>query len=325
LINLKGKYLIMAALQDLVQLGKTDIKITPVGVGAWSWGDRLVWGYGGNGYDDADIRDAFDVSLENGTNWFDTAEVYGMGQSERFLGKFLPSATKDVLVATKFFPFPWRIRKEAMLRALKNSLKRLQLSRVDLYQIHVPFGQWTKPAYLSTLADAVNTGLTRAVGVSNFNTEKTRLANETLNAEGVPLASNQVEYSLFDRRIEKNGLLEYCHENDITVIAYSPLAKGMVTGKYGPENPPPGPRKRMYPLEKLQQAQPLIALLKKIGEEYGKTPAQVALNWTICKGTVPIPGAKNAKQAADNLGAMGWRLSAEDVTVLDEASNLIAK
>jgi len=313
----------MKTSQDLVPLGKTDIMITTVGVGTWAWGDRIVWGYGNSSYDDADIQDAFDVSLENGTNWFDTAEVYGLGKSERFLGKFLSAATKEVLVATKFFPFPWRVCKQAMLRSLKNSLKRLQRSRVDLYQIHTPLGWWSKPKFVSTLADAVNAGLTRAVGVSNFNSEKTRLANETLQAAGVPLASNQVEYSLFDRRIEKNGLLDYCLENDITVIAYSPLAKGMATGKYGPDNPPPGPRKRIYPPEKLRHSQPLITLLKEIGAGHGKTPAQVALNWTICKGTVPIPGAKNAKQAADNLRAMGWRLSSEEVAALDEASNLL--
>ena len=313
----------MKSSQDLVSLGKTSIMITTVGVGAWAWGDRMVWGYGGGSYSDTDIREAFDVSLANGTNWFDTAEVYGMGRSERFLGEFLPTSQEEVLVATKFFPFPWRLRKEALIRCLKNSLKRLQLSHVDLYQIHMPFGRWSEPAYLSALADAVNTGLTRSVGVSNFNTEKTRLANETLLAAGVPLASNQVEYSLFDRRIEKNGLLDYCMENDITVIAYSPLAKGMVTGKYGPKNPPPGPRKRMYPPEKLELAQPLIDLLKEIGSARGKTPAQVALNWTICKGTVPIPGAKNARQAADNLGAMGWRLTADEVSALDKASDAL--
>ncbi len=131
--------------QDLVPLGKTDIKITTVGVGAWAWGDRMIWGYGGSSYDDSDIRAAFDVSLANGANWFDTAEVYGLGKSERFLGKFLPSATNEVLIATKFFPFPWRMRKKALLNALKKSLKRLQLSQVDLYQIHMPFGRWSKP------------------------------------------------------------------------------------------------------------------------------------------------------------------------------------
>jgi aryl-alcohol dehydrogenase-like predicted oxidoreductase len=209
-----------------------------------------------------------------------------------------------------------------MLRSLRKSLKRLQLNHVDLYQIHTPLGWWSKPKYVSALADAVKAGLTRAVGVSNFNTEKTKLADQTLQAEGVPLASNQVEYSLFDRSIEKNGLLDYCLENHITIIAYSPLAKGMATGKYSPENPPPGPRKRIYPPEKLQQFQPLITLFKEIGAEHQKTPAQVALNWTICKGTVPIPGAKNAKQAAENLGAMGWRLKPEEVIALDEASDL---
>lgn len=308
--------------QDLVPLGKTDIIITTVGVGTWAWGDRFMWGYGGDSFNDADIREAFDVSLENGANWFDTAEVYGLGKSEEFLGKFLSSTSKDVRVATKFMPYPWRFFKQSMFRSLKNSLKRLQLDQVDLYQIHTPLGWWRKPKYVSTLAEVVKAGLTRAVGVSNFDTENTRLVKETLEAEGVHLASNQVEYSLFDRSIEKNGLLDYCIENDITIIAYSPLAKGMATGKYGPDNPPPGPRKRMYPQEKLLQYQPLISLLKEIGTGHEKTPAQVALNWTICKGTVPIPGAKNAKQAAENLGAMGWRLAPEEVVALDNASNL---
>jgi aryl-alcohol dehydrogenase-like predicted oxidoreductase len=310
--------------QDLVTLGKTNIQITTVGVGAWAWGDRLVWGYGGNTFSDDDIREAFDVSLANGANWFDTAEVYGMGKSEQFLGEFIPTTQQEVLIATKFFPFPWRIRKGALVRGLRKSLQRLKLKQVDLYQIHVPSRRWSQEDYLPALADAVNAGLTRAVGVSNFNTEKTKSTHQVLQAEGIPLASNQVEYSLFDRRIEKNGLLEYCLENEITVIAYSPLAKGMVTGKYGPNNPPPGPRRRMYSSGKLQKAQPLIDLLAEIGAGHSKTPAQVALNWTICKGTVPIPGAKNAKQAADNLGAMGWRLSLVEVEALDDASEALA-
>ena len=96
--------------QDLVPLGKTDIMITTVGVGTWAWGDRLIWGYGGSSFTDADIREAFDVSLQNGANWFDSAEVYGMGKSERFLGLFLPTTKQEVLIATKFFPFPWRLR-----------------------------------------------------------------------------------------------------------------------------------------------------------------------------------------------------------------------
>jgi aryl-alcohol dehydrogenase-like predicted oxidoreductase len=229
-----------------------------------------------------------------------------------------------VLIATKFFPFPWRIHKEALITSLKKSLDRLKLDQVDLYQIHTPLGRWSKPEYLSSLAKAVHDGFAHTVGVSNFNKMQTKLAYETLQAEGVTLASNQVEYILFDRRIEKNGLLDYCLENNISVIAYSPLAKGMVTGKYSPDNPPPGPRKRMYPPEKLNRAQPLITLIKEISAYYGKTPAQVALNWTICKGTVPIPGAKNAKQAAENLGAMGWRLTQKEVSALDDVSEEIA-
>ncbi len=306
---------------ETTTLGKTNIRIPWLGIGTWQWGDRMMWDYGKGGYTDADIRASFDATIAGGVRFFDTAEVYGMGRSERFLGRFVQESGEQVVIATKFFPYPWRFRRKQLLSALRSSLRRLKMSQVDLYQVHFPLPPLPVEAWADALADAVEAGLTRAVGVSNYNAEQMGLVHNTLAARGVPLASNQIQYSLLHREPERNGQLQTARDLGITIIAYSPLAKGMLTGKYTPENPPPGARGRMYNHERLVAIQPLITLMQEIGAAHGdKTPAQVALNWTICKGTVTIPGVKNARQAESNLGALGWRLTADEVAALDEAS-----
>ena len=308
-----------------IPLGATDIHISPLGIGTWAWGDRLVWGYG-KGYSDADLEAAFQVSVAAGITFFDTAEIYGWGRSERLLGQFVRGHTAPVVVATKFFPYPWRIRKSALMRALKGSLRRLGLERVGLYQVHWPFPPRSIETWVDALADAVEAGLTRAVGVSNYTLEQTRRAHAVLARRGIPLASNQVQFSLIHREPERNGLLSLCQDLNITLIAYSPLGMGMLTGKYTPEHPPSGARGRRYHREFLRRLQPLIALMREIGEGYGgKTPAQVALNWVMCKGAVPIVGAKNRAQAEENVGALGWRLAPEEVAALDKAAEQISQ
>jgi aryl-alcohol dehydrogenase-like predicted oxidoreductase len=306
---------------ETVQLGKTDVRVTPLGVGTWQWGDSRMWGYG-KGYAENEIRTAFDASLAAGINFFDTAEIYGQGRSERFLGRFIGSNGSRPMVATKFMPFPWRLGKGALMAALRKSLARLGLAQVDLYQIHWPMAPRPVEFWADALADAVAAGLTKAVGVSNYNADQTRRAHAVLAQRGVPLASNQVEYSLLHRDPERNGLLQTCQELGVTLIAYSPLAKGMLTGKYTPENPPPGLRGRRYRGELLAGIQPLIGLLREIGQARGgRTPSQIALNWAINRGAIPIPGAKNARQAQDNAGALGWRLTPDEVAALDGASD----
>jgi len=303
-----------------IKLGKTDIKIKPMGVGAWSWGDRMMWNFGGSHSED-DIRAAFETSLEAGIDFYDTAESYGRGRSEKYLGKFLNESKAQVVVATKFMPYPWRLTKGALTKALKNSLKRLDLERVDLYQIHWPFPPIPIETWADALAEAVEAGLARSVGVSNYNEEQMRRAYAVLAKRGVPLASNQVEYHLLNRKVEFNGLLGACDQLGITLIAYSPLGQGVLTGKYTPEIPLPGLRGRRYPRSLLQNVQPLLRRMREIGRNHdSKTPAQVALNWLICKGAVPIPGAKNARQAQENADALGWRLTEQEVAALDEAS-----
>ena len=314
----------MSPIQELVPLGKTGIQVTQLGVGAMSWGDRMMWGYG-RGYQEEDVRQAFETSVAEGINFFDTAEVYGSGTSERFLGRFRASVSAPLVVATKFMPFPWRLTHAAIQRALRNSLKRLELESVDLYQVHWPFPPVPVERWANALADFVEAGLARAVGVSNYNEDQMRRANATLARRGIPLASNQVIYHLLDRRVERNGLLKACQELGITLIAYSPLGQGVLTGKYTPEKPFSGIRSRLYSRSFLEKIQPLIRQMREVGREHGgKTAAQVALNWCICKGALPIPGAKNARQAQENAGALGWRLSEAAVAALDELSAKIA-
>lgn len=289
-----------------------------MGVGAWAWGDSTVWGYG-KGYTEEDVFEAFSQSLDAGINFIDTAEIYGWGGSEALVGKFLRRKNCTAVIATKFLPFPWRLTKGSFRRALRRSLHRLQLESVDLYQIHWPLPPVPVRQWMDAMADAVGEGLIKAVGVSNYNASMMRRAHERLLQRGIPLASNQIEFSLLNQKILHNGLLDVCRELDITPIAYSPLAMGMLTGKYSPGNPPPGARRWKYGRAKLAHIAKVCGIMREIGESYGgKSPAQVALNWTICKGAVPIPGAKNGGQALQNAGALGWRLSDEEVQLLDD-------
>jgi aryl-alcohol dehydrogenase-like predicted oxidoreductase len=297
---------------------------TEMGLGAWAWGDRIFWNYG-RGYTDNDIAAAFQISLTNGVNFVDTAEVYGSGRSEILLGQFLKNTTLPVLVATKFMPFPWRWGKRNLLNALKRSHERLGISRVDLYQIHWPIPPFPVEKWAEALAEAVEIGLTRAVGVSNYDKNQMLRSYSVLSKYNIPLASNQVEYNLLNRKVEKNGLLDCCNEIGVRLIAYSPLAKGLLTGKYTPENPPPGARGRLSG-DLLKEIQPLLSIMQEIGSGHNnKTTGQVALNWVICKGGLPIPGAKTGNQALQNVGALGWRLTNDEIKALDNASDNFTK
>ena len=292
-----------------------------LGVGAWAWGDRLMWGYG-RGYSLADLREAFETSLASKVRLFDTAEVYGQGQSEQILGQFLKGAQQPVFVATKFMPFPWRLSRSALRKALESSLRRLGLPAVDLYQVHMPLPPVNIETWMGAMAEVYQAGLVSAVGVSNYDAEQMQTAYARLLREGIPLASNQVEYSLINRRVEKNGLLKRCDEMGVKMIAYSPLAMGALTGKYSAENPLPGSRGLRFNRRWMERLQPLLRLLARMGSDHaGKTAAQVALNWVVCKGALPIPGAKTMRQAEQNAGAVGWRLSEAEVAELDEASD----
>ena len=197
-----------------------------MGLGAWQWGDRVVWQYG-RGYTDIDVQQAFQASIAEGVHFVDTAEVYGSGRSERLTGQFIKETDQPVLVATKFFPLPWRLSKNSIPLALKGSLERLKLDTVDLYQIHTPAPLLSPEFMMEGMRLCVETGLTRTVGVSNFNQAYMLRAYSTLARHNIPLASNQVHFSMLNRNVEKNGLLARCKELGIRLIAYSPLEMGI--------------------------------------------------------------------------------------------------
>ena len=310
--------------ESTIPLAGCDVTLPPLGLGTWAWGDTSTWGM--NDYDPSynfeTIREAYATSVAAGITFLDTAEGYGNGESERIVGRLLdedPAHRANVVIATKFFPAPYKIFVgSALLAALRASLDRLRLPWVHLYQIHGPISLRSHAAMADALAAVHAAGLVKAVGVSNYSEKETRAIHAELAKRGLALATNQIEYSLLRTMPERDGLLRACKELGVVVLAYSPIGQGRLTGKYSASNPPPGTRNFSdFPM---QEIDPIIAELRRIGEPAGKTPAQVALNWLMCKGTVPIPGAKNKSQAEQNAGALGWRLSADDVAALDRVS-----
>lgn len=295
-----------------------------LGIGTWAWGDQLFWGYGRT-YRKEDVLQAFKACVEGGITFFDTAEVYGTGRSERILGELARNIEAPLLIGTKFMPFPWRLTRGSLKRALQGSLKRLGMEKVSLYQTHFHLPPVGVEVWMEAMAEVHQEGLIEAVGVSNYDRRQMRLAYDTLRREGIALASNQVEYHLLNRKVEKSGLLKDCMENGVALIAYSPLAQGVLSGKYSVASPPPGFRAGKYNRSLLKRIQPLIMVMKKIGADHGGMNAsQVALNWVIAKGAIPIPGVKNFAQAEQNLGTLGWRLTEAEVALLDDLSDRIA-
>lgn len=309
-------------------LGSSNLRVPRMGVGAMTWGDpkglaRLhpaKTAYGGaHGLEEE--KRALELSIQAGVNLFDTAAMYSGGASERRLGELAHG--RDVIIATKY-PAGFSFRAEQFPKELEMTLSRLGRDSIDLYQHHFPNARLSIPQLMDFVAAAVQTGKVRAVGVSNYSAVQMREAHAALARHGISLASNQVEYSLLNRKPETNGILEACRELGITLIAYSPLAGGMLTGKYSPQNRPRGFFRRILPQynrRALEALQPVVGLLRSIGEKYGRTPSQVALRWLIENPVVlPIPGAKNGRQAADNVQALTFSLMAEEVNMLSQAT-----
>ena len=308
-------------------LGKSSLQVPRIGVGAMTWGDakglaRLhpaKTAYGGaDGFEEE--KRALDVSLAAGIDLFDTAAFYSGGASERRLGEL--ARGKDVLIATKF-PGGFSFKAEDLPKELAANLARLGRDSIDLYQHHFPAKGVSIPRLMDLLADAVEAGKIKTVGVSNYSAEQMREAHAALAKRGIPLASNQIEYSLLHRQPEVNGTLDACRELGITLIAYSPLAGGALTGKYSATRRAGGLRRFLpnFSRKAMETVEPVITRLRQIGERYSKTPSQVALRWLIENPIVlPIPGAKNSKQAIENAGALLFSLTPEEVEALSQAT-----
>ena len=307
-----------------ITLGPNGPVVTPLGIGTWAWGDKLFWNYGSE-YGATQVQEAFTAALDSGITFFDTAEVYGIGESEKLLGQFMQQTGQTVQIATKYGPLPWRISAQSVADAVTASLKRLQVEQVTLYQVHWPFSFFmSQTTLMQALADEVKRGRVAAVGVSNYSAAQMREAHQLLAARGVPLAVNQVRYSLLTRQIETSGILNTARQLGVTLLAYSPLAQGLLTGKYSTGQAKPSGARQIDPRFKpqgLEKIAPVTNLLRELGEKYERTPAQVALNWLIAQGgVIPIPGAKTAEQARQNAGALGWSLSPEEVAQLEQVS-----
>ena len=311
-------------------LGKSDVKITPIGLGCWQFskGSNFAGKFWPK-LEDSVTDNIVKISLDGGINWFDTAELYGNGASEKGLAGSLQKLgikPGEVIIATKWWP---------MFRTASNIIKTIDVRLnalspypIDLHQVHQPFGFSSEQAEMKAMAELVKAKKIRYVGVSNFSARKMRNAWETLQKEGMHLVSNQVRYSLLDRKIESNGILDTAKELGITIIAYSPLAQGLVTGKFH-DNPEllknTGYRKYMPSFKPggLEKSRPVVDLVKTLAQKYEVTPSQIALNWLIHyhgETVVAIPGATKESHALENTGALKFRLSQEDMVLLHEIS-----
>lgn len=299
------------------------LQISPLGIGTWAWGDRFYWQYSES--EDAELLNVYQQCLAQGVNFFDTAEIYGLGKSELLLARFnrLTPDSKAV-IGTKFAPLPWRITANSVVEACRDSMDRLSTDKIDLYQLHWP-GSIFNEAYWEGISQCYQRGWIGAVGVSNYGPRMLRQVHQSLASRNVPLASNQVQFSLLCRSAISNGLLQTAQELNVTILAYSPLSQGVLTGKFSSTNVPKGPRSAIVRAT-VDKAQPLINIMKDMAKTKSEalnlevTPSQIALNWCISKGTVPIPGARNVRQATDNCNVLKWSLEEDDVRALDQAA-----
>jgi len=304
--------------------------ITPIGLGCWQFSkQKNMAGKFWPTLEDDLIEKVVSLSLEGGINWFDTAEVYGNGASEKALSKALQAAGKkpgDILIATKWWPM-FRFASN-IPKTINERISALLPYPIDLYQVHQPWGFSGEKREMAAMAELIERKLIKNIGVSNFSALRMKSAWESLNKKGIPLASNQVRYNLLDRKIESNGVMELAKKLDMSIIAFSPLAQGLVTGKFH-DNPELlkniGLRKynSQFKPAGLEKSRPVVLLVKKLAIKYNVTPSQVALNWLINfngETVVAIPGATKEVHVRENTGTMSFKLSDEDMARLDKES-----
>ncbi|MEM6254005.1 MAG: aldo/keto reductase [Cyanobacteria bacterium P01_D01_bin.156] len=304
------------------------ITLPEMGCGTWAWGNRLLWGYDESM--NAGLQQVFNYCVDRGVTLFDTGDSYGTGklngQSEKLLGKFCQAYqghNKDsICLATKLAAYPWRLTRGMMVNAGRASKQRM--GRLDIAQMHwstANYFPWQEGPLLDGLADLYEQGLVKGVGLSNYGPKRLRWVHKRFAERGVPIVSLQVQYSLLSTfPVTELGLKDVCDELGIHMIAYSPLGLGLLTGKYGESTAKPKGIRGLLFRQLLPGIQPLLDCLKEVAAERNKTMAQTALNWCICKGVIPIPGAKNLEQAQQNIGSLGWRLNIAEVEELDRAA-----
>lgn len=313
------------------QLGATDLKLSPIGLGTWQFsGGRGIIGQYWATLPDEQVRDIIRICLEGGINWFDTAEIYGKGESERVLSASLNALaplSDEAHIATKWWPI---MRTAANIpRSIGERQQALAERTIDLYQVHQPFSFSSATSEMKQMAKLAEQGHIRHIGVSNFSAKKMIEADRTLRDYGLRLASNQVKYSLLDRQIEHNGILETAKELGVAIIAYSPLKQGVLSGKFH-RNPELlqgiSAMRRInggVKQEAVERSRPLMTRMEQLAAQYDVSPTQIALNWLIHAhgDTVfAIPGASKPHHAAELAGAMRFKLTADELAELGSIS-----
>lgn len=300
-----------------IELGKTGIKISVVGVGTWQWG-ASEWGYG-KSYFETEIRKTFKAIYESEINFIDTAEMYAFGKSERLVGELVKEyGRENFVIATKVSP--WHLGEKSLEKACQGSLERLGVKEIDLYQVHWPNPLVPIDKTMKALEKLLNNGKIRAIGVSNFNLK--RLLDARKNLEKNDIASDQVLYNMFSRDAEED-LIPYTQREKITLIAYSPLAQGLLTGKINSNYKPKEIVRKINPLfskSNLKKLELLNNVLRSIARSKGKTITQVVLSWTMRHGNVvPIPGVKNEAQVRDIAESISVNLNNEELNIIELA------
>ncbi|PHJ58524.1 aldo/keto reductase [Nostoc linckia z18] len=305
------------------------LSLPNMGCGTWAWGNQLLWGYD-ESMDDQ-LQAVFNLCVNNGVTLFDTGDSYGTGRlngrSELLLGRFhreyVGSNQENICIATKLAAYPWRWTRQSMVKACQASAQRLGRN-VDLVQMHwstANYAPWQEGQLLDGLADVYEQGLVKGIGLSNYGPKRLKQVQKKFAQRGVPISTLQVQYSLLSTYpVTQLHLKDVCDELGIKLIAYSPLALGLLTGKYSVGGSFPKGIRGLLFRQILPGVRSLLACLQEVAHSRNKTMSQVAINWCICKGTIPIPGAKNVEQARENIGALGWQLDAGEIAELDTAA-----
>jgi pyridoxine 4-dehydrogenase len=319
-------------------MNTAKLSLPSMGCGTWAWGNQLLWGY--NESMDDQLQEVFNLCVSNGVTLFDTGDSYGTGRlngrSELLLGRFnreyVGLGKDNICIATKLAAYPWRWTRQSMVKACKSSAQRLQRN-VDLVQMHwstANYAPWQEGGLLDGLADLYEQGLVKGVGLSNYGPKRLKQVQKKFAERGIPITTLQVQYSLLSTYpVTQLKLKDLCDELGIKLIAYSPLALGLLTGKYSEQGPlPKGIRgllfrqilRGMHRRKEASAGRSLLSCLQEVAQFRNKTMSQVAINWCICKGTIPIPGAKSVEQARENIGALGWQLNVSEIAELDRAA-----
>jgi len=362
---------------DSIHGDKTNIGnlvVPSIGIGTISWSSKSL-----TTRENLELQSLVNEACDSDAAFFDTAERYGShlktalglgwGETETLLKKFVDRASitsgansvkgteesSNAIYATKFCPSPWRTTVESVVEACEQSRIRLGVDQIDLYQLHMPdivkpfrflgMDESLDEVYWEGLAECHRRGLVKNVGVSNYGPTLVSKCQDALGKRGVPLASNQIGYSLIGRQNGSQETVDMCNELGIKVLGYYPFAMGLLTGKYSSNTMTPltdptltinSSKKSTLEMNDLNMyaegdgvkvprggISPLLSTMESIAEVRGKTIAQVALNYIVCKGVVPIPGAGSAAQVKDNIGAMGWRLTDTEVSILEEEADAL--